>query len=425
MSNLANIWSWGRSSSTAADASMREDLCDLNESVDAMSGIREALTATYRADAAAREVDEHVQGIASAMEELSATTRELANNGQAVASASEEALIATEQGRADLAGAEAAIDRLTEVFHAVGDDARALEASSGEITSVIQTIESIAKQTNLLALNATIEAARAGEAGKGFAVVADEVKSLAAETARSTVHIREQMDGMRDAIARIAERLTEARSTVDAGQSQMRTAAEGFGRTTDQVRDIHGRNAEAAEHLLAAGAASAEVAQDTATIAEMTRSMKASTTAQAAAVNQAARATEGRLDRYARQGLPDAEVALGRADHAMWKTNLARALVGDLRLRKDELVDHHACRLGRWFDGARGRLSQHRELLDALDRPHARVHALGREVVDALEAGERDSALAKYEALDQASQEVGDALNRLWAKIHPDAVGRR
>jgi len=86
--------------------------------------------------------------------------------------------------------------------------------AASRIGKVIGLIQAIAGQTNLLALNATIEAARAGEAGRGFAVVASEVKSLAAQTARATAEIAEQIGAIQSAAVDSAQAIAQVNAII-------------------------------------------------------------------------------------------------------------------------------------------------------------------------------------------------------------------
>ena len=86
--------------------------------------------------------------------------------------------------------------------------------SIGEITS---TVTDIADQSNLLAVNAAIEAAKAGEQGRGFAVVAQEIRSLADQSKKATVQIKEILNEIQKSVNLSVDVTEKGSSTVAEG----------------------------------------------------------------------------------------------------------------------------------------------------------------------------------------------------------------
>ncbi|MBK1659199.1 methyl-accepting chemotaxis protein, partial [Paracraurococcus ruber] len=172
------------------------------------------------AERTARDADESTRNlgaVAAATEELTASATEIARQ---VA----EATIATQD----------AVERAGRT----GETVQGLSEAVARIGDVVRLIGEIAGQTNLLALNATIEAARAGEAGKGFAVVASEVKALAAQTARATEEIGQQIGAIQSATGGAVAAVEEVQVAIrrmDAVATAIAAAVEQQGAATREI----------------------------------------------------------------------------------------------------------------------------------------------------------------------------------------------
>ncbi|PHQ82225.1 MAG: hypothetical protein COB69_02410 [Phycisphaera sp.] len=202
---------------------------------------------------------------------------------------------------------------------AVSDIRTITEETKKQIITVhnlLDLIRGIANQTKMLSLNAMIEAARAGQAGVGFAVVAAEVKSLSNGTDVIVDDIRDAIESLLTMFDKVAGNMQEL-------DDKSTHISETISTLNTSIQSISVRNSDAALRVIDAN--------------------------------------------------DQTFMSLAKLDHIIWKVNTYISVIE--HEPSFTFVDHHNCRLGKWYEQGDGQASFSSTMSFAgLEQPHSEVH---------------------------------------------------
>jgi len=249
------------------------------------------------------------------------------------------------------------LDNLNLLSADSADTISGLTSRIDEMTAVLSLIKDISDQTNLLALNAAIEAARAGEHGRGFAVVADEVRKLADKTVK--------------ALSEINISLQTIKQDVDSTSEHFNSIEEGI---TASNKLVHGVQDETMSY---------------------TNDMQSNI--------DGIHFVNDRIF-----------MSLSKLDHVLWKINTYLSVITNKEQFK--FVDHHNCRLGKWYYEGDGKENFSQNPYYAqLETPHSIVHSGTHKIFNLIKQKDVDNTLFVdgFKEMETGSDEVFLVLDKI------------
>ena len=283
---------------------------------------------------------------------------DLANNIEALKNVTSATRSAESQATDSKKSIDIIVDELESLKNQVGVNTQAIDelaSQADNITSVIELITDIADQTNLLALNAAIEAARAGEHGRGFAVVADEVRKLAERTHKATGEISISI-----------KTLQQGMSDIQMSSDAMNSVVE---QSTERIYKF--------EEILT------QLSSNSSNIVKSSYGMENSIF-----------------------------IVLAKMDHILYKARAYNSIVTAKQILS--VVDHHGCRLGKWYDGEGKERFGTTTTYPKFSAPHAVVHKNANTNIKFLDSAEpmanilahRTEIIGNFKEMEQASTEL-------------------
>ncbi|NRS19671.1 CZB domain-containing protein [Brevibacillus sp. HB1.4B] len=367
------------------------------------------------------DTTEEAGNVRSAAEQLSESVQKVAQSAVSVAESASTTIEQATMGKDIIQESLTSFLSMADEFQEMQTKISQLMTSIAEVSQVVQVIRNIADQTNLLALNASIEAARANEHGRGFAIVADEVRKLAEQTKQSVQSITTTINNVQNEAVQVKETAT--------------LMSDHFNDKANQTRDAIGILGDIVQNIETVG-------HSTGHIAALAQEQSAATDDISMRISQVQTNMEQVSSHVSNAGKNVYDVGAGinslhklsitqtshlktkhylrivKTDHLLWKWWLYNFMLGYHHIDEKELVDHHQCRLGIWYDEALNNPSVSTlPSFKQLDVPHRQFHETVRRIYYFVKQGKLEEAEAAFDTLEDISNRILHILDQLAKEV--------
>ena len=270
---------------TAEDANIRLISAVTETANDVAAAAAEILAATTQQASGAEEQAAAVAQTVATVDEVTQTSEQAAQRARSVAEAAQRTVQISREGRRAVDDTVGVITTLRDQVEGIAEGILALAEQAQAIGEIIATVKEVAEQTNMLALNAAIEAARAGDQGRGFSVVAAEIKTLAEQSKRATIQVRQILGDIQKAT-------NGAVMAAEQGTKSMGRTIEVVGQTGDTIRTLSDTITESAQAASQIAASAGQQAGGMAQIHHAMRNINQATNQSLSSIRQAERAAQ-------------------------------------------------------------------------------------------------------------------------------------
>lgn len=318
----------------------------------------------------------------------------------------------TKTGFETMEHAKTLMENISNAASSLEEKISELNAGAEKIGVIVSVIDDISEQTALLSLNAAIEAARAGEAGRGFAVVADEVRKLADKTTKSTNEIKEMIADIQSHIGEVSNQTSNIFHQIMVQKDQTEIVYKNFNDILNFSERISVTSDDITKTMELHSGVNEEIARDAQDIIEVSETTDNLMQELVANYNRMIDAMSELTVRVSTIKYSSRAVHFLRAKSAHLKF-MYNVYTHYMHNQSTTLNTHKTCAFGQFYYSKGQELFSNNQLYREIEPIHIKVHELGHNIMDKINAGDRIGAYKYLQELQNNVDQLIDMLDKL------------